>query len=141
MECPNFYQKMAHMEQLSRVGSVVESNFSRNNAKSDFLAPKVSNHYRGDLRFRHSNVDCRRSLTPQESLVSRMRGQNGLTMGGMGIIGLQGSNERMFGDSDHNYNGGSIVQNLTAFNINSVTHQMGSGGAPLGGPLIMNTLQ
>ena len=105
LECPNFYQKMAHMEQLSRVGSVVESKFSRVNKRSDshaanfirngglnaFGIPQANK----DVRFRHSNMDCRRSLTPQESLKSRAR------FAAKVCAVMMGNNDRNLGGSDY----------------------------------------
>lgn len=75
LECPNFYEKIAHMEQLSRVGSVLESKISKSNKKrSDSHNALLIRGFGGtsglanpqirEVRFRHSNIDCRRSFTP-----------------------------------------------------------------------------
>jgi hypothetical protein len=62
-----------------------------------------------DIKYRHSNNDCRRSVTPHESMFSRIRGG----------FGFMGSNDRnLGGDSDQNLHlVDSLVQNLNAVNL------------------------
>jgi hypothetical protein len=60
-----------------------------------------------DLKFRHSNGDCRRSLTPQDSMFSRNRGG----------FGFCGSNDKIIADSEQQIVDSSILHNLNAINL------------------------